>query len=1310
MKNYLLLLLLCILITPLWAKPISLDELPTGVMPLLAEKLAKENSTGYAPKLLKGSVHLTNPHHNLEATLGKKGVTLDVNNTQLEMKLKSLGRGGEIKIINPTQPEINGVRIVYKHQGIDHWFINSPMGLEQGFTLNKRPKGKGELKLTLKLSSEYRVELKNNSLSFKDKAGQIKLNYGQLKSWDAQGKELKSIMNYNNKTKQLVLVINDADASYPITVDPLFTNQKKIMFGDSERYFGSRIAYFGGTLVVSDTSVDRNDRVNIFSRGSNGNFGFDHLQRLVVNDGSGFFGNAIALFDDALVIGAVWEDEKGNAVDGVYLYGRGSDGIWGSEQKLTASDRKSSGEFGSAVALFADTLVVGSPGDDENGKSSGAVYIYSRNKEGHWGNEQKLTASDGADYNSFGSSIAISGNTLMVGAPWASARGNNKGAVYIYNRSGDGEWVGEQKIIASDGGGIDEGFSDGFGISIAFDGDTLATGVEAKDTDNNNSGAVYLYSRGDDSRWSNEQKLITDDWKPGDIYDEKVAISGNTLIVGAPWAGERNNISEVYFYSRNSNGIWGDKKKLTARHGSVDNRFGDTVVLSDDLLVVGAGDNTIYFYDLELDFSLSINSSVVTPLPNSQYSYSLFVTNNESASADGVQLNIILPSGLSYISDDFGCTLSGIELNCDLGSMSAGLTSAITITVSADHAGEYMLGAAVTTENSATNVSDSYTILVNTPPSISGVPTTSVVHSNARTQWSTGVYANNEDQSEVLFIPGVDLLTVSVSGETEGCCDYLYIYDENGNEVKSLSGNINEVFTINGSSITARLTTDSSVTSSGVTVNITGSSDNVSRYSFIPAAFDADENVLVFSITNKPIWASFNTATGELNGVPSITDSGTYRDIIIQVSDGIETAILASFDIEVVNTAPLISGVPATSIKHDERYSFIPLAADSDGDILVFSITNKPHWADFNVETGELSGVPLITDSSIYRNIEIQVSDGLETIPLALFDIKVINTAPIISGAPVTSFVHDRRYSFTPQVYDADGDELVFSITNRPFWASFNLETGELSGTPTIMGTGIFRDIEIQVGDGVETATLAVFDIKIINITPTISGTPRTSAGYDIFYSFVPTAFDLDGDALEFSVSNLPAWADFNTETGELSGTPSLEHKGSSSENIIIRVSDGAEVASLLPFTLDVVEPVTEAKDDEKKIVNADLSGSYIINVLHNDTARVAGGLTVTISATTTEAGGSIIINDDGTIGYDAPEGLIGSDSFTYTITDVSGNTDTATVRIQLPEKDDLIAKIDAETGSFSLYVLLVLILFKSWRCFFAPTAYRRNS
>ncbi len=1309
MKNYLFLLLLCIFIAPVWAKPISLDELPTGVMPLLAEKLAKENAADYAPKLHKNSVHLTNPHHNLAATFEQKGITLNVNNTQLEMELKSLGRGGEIKIIKPIQPEISGVKVVYKHLEIDHWFINSPIGLEQGFTLNEKPKGQGELKLALKLSSEYRAELKNNSLGFKDKAGQIKLNYGQLKSWDAQGKELKSIMSYNSKTKQLVLAINDTEASYPITIDPLFTNGRRMMVGGGNRYFGARVAYSGDILAVSDTSVDRDDVVHIFRRDSYGYF--DDEQKLVASDrGSSYhFGNAIAIFDDTLVVGAVWEDEKGNNVGGVYLYRRGSDGVWGNEQKITASDKGRYDEFGTAVALFGDTLVVGAYGNDEKGSRSGAVYIYSRDKDGRWGSEQKLTASDGVDYNGFGTSVTISGNTLMVGAPWVNARGNNKGAVYIYSRSDDGEWGSEQKVIASDGGGIDEGFSDGFGRVIAFDGDTLATGVEAKDTDNNNSGAVYLYSRGDDSRWGNEQKLITDDWKPWDIYDENVAISGNTLIVGAPWAGERGNVSEVYFYSRNSNGIWGDKKRLNARYGSSDSGFGYAVVLSDDFLLVGDLENTIYFYDLELDFSLAINSSVATPLPNSQYSFSLFVTNNESASADGVQLSIILPGGLSYVSDDSGCTLSGIELNCDLGRMSTGLTSTVTIIVSADRAGEYELDATVTTENTATNVRDSHTILVNTPPSISGAPTTSVVHSNARIQWSTGRYGNNEDRSEVLFIPGADLLTVSVLGETESCCDHLYIYDENGNEIKSLRGNINEVFTINGSSITARLTTDGSATRSGVTVSVTGSSDNVSRYSFIPTASDADEDVLVFSITNKPVWASFNTETGELNGVPSITDSGMYRDIIIQVSDGIETAILDSFDIEIVNTAPLISGAPETSVKHDERYSFIPLAADSDGDMLVFSITNKPHWADFNVETGELSGVPLISDSSVYRDIEIQVSDGLETISLALFDIKVINTAPVISGAPVTSFVHDRRYSFTPQAYDADGDELVFSITNRPFWASFNLETGELSGTPTIMGTGIYRDIEIQVSDGVETATLAVFDIKIINIIPTISGTPGTSAGYDILYSFVPTAFDLDGDALEFSVSNLPVWADFNTETGELSGTPSLEHKGSSSENIIIRVSDGAEVAALLPFTIDVVEPVTEAKDDEKKMVNADLSGIYIINVLHNDTARVAGGLTVTISATTTEAGGTITINDDGTIGYEAPEGLIGNDSFTYTVTDVSGNTDTATVRIQLPEKDDLITRIEAETGSFSLYIILMLALFKGWRCFLASGRLHRD-
>jgi autotransporter-associated beta strand protein len=151
-------------------------------------------------------------------------------------------------------------------------------------------------------------------------------------------------------------------------------------------------------------------------------------------------------------------------------------------------------------------------------------------------------------------------------------------------------------------------------------------------------------------------------------------------------------------------------------------------------------------------------------------------------------------------------------------------------------------------------------------------------------------------------------------------------------------------------------------------------------YSFTPTATDADaETTLSFSISNKPAWASFNSATGTLSGTPGNADVGVTSGIVISVSDGSLTAALPAFSLTVtdVNAAPVISGSPATSVNEGSTYSFTPTASDADADTtLTFSISSKPAWASFNPATGALSGTPAQTDVGVTSGIVISVSDG----------------------------------------------------------------------------------------------------------------------------------------------------------------------------------------------------------------------------------------------------------------------------------------------------------------------------------------------
>ncbi len=148
---------------------------------------------------------------------------------------------------------------------------------------------------------------------------------------------------------------------------------------------------------------------------------------------------------------------------------------------------------------------------------------------------------------------------------------------------------------------------------------------------------------------------------------------------------------------------------------------------------------------------------------------------------------------------------------------------------------------------------------------------------------------------------------------------------------------------------------------------------------------------------------------------------------------------------------------------------------------------------------------------------------------------------------------------------------MSFSIQNKPPWASFSTSTGQLSGTPGTANAGEYISILISVSDGQTSATLPAFSIvvSVANRAPSIAGTPPTSVTVGQSYSFTPTASDPDGDALTFSISGKPDWANFNISSGRLSGTPTEADVGTT-PLIVITVSDGQAGTALAAFTIQV--------------------------------------------------------------------------------------------------------------------------------------------
>ena len=238
-------------------------------------------------------------------------------------------------------------------------------------------------------------------------------------------------------------------------------------------------------------------------------------------------------------------DDNGpkNNQGAAYVFTR-SGTIWTEQAKLTASDGEANDFFGASVAIDGDTLVAGAFLDDTGAKSDqGAAYVFTRSGT-IWTEQQKLAASDGEDGDRFGFSVAIDGDTVVAGAPNDDNGPNiNQGAAYVFTRSGT-IWTEQAKLTASDGETVDE-----FGFSVAIEGDTAVVGSRfARLGVNLSRGAAYVFTR-DGTIWSEFQKLFASDGKVDDQFGFSVAIDGNTVVAGAILAdGVKKNSGAAYVF------------------------------------------------------------------------------------------------------------------------------------------------------------------------------------------------------------------------------------------------------------------------------------------------------------------------------------------------------------------------------------------------------------------------------------------------------------------------------------------------------------------------------------------------------------------------------------------------------------------------------------------------------------------------------------------------------------------------------------------------------------------------------------------
>jgi hypothetical protein len=262
-------------------------------------------------------------------------------------------------------------------------------------------------------------------------------------------------------------------------------------------------------------------------------------------------------------------------------------GAFVEEARLLANDGVSQDNMGFSVAVSGDTAVVGAPADAVNSKNrQGSVYVYVRSGTS-WTQQQKLLASDGAANDEFGYSVGIVGDTIAVGRHNTQTGVNRtRGAVYIFKRTG-ATWAEQQILTASDGV---EG--DIFGTSLALENDTLIIGAQQKNIGSNFfQGAAYIFTRATSSTsFAQQARLTANDGGFADIFGYAVAVSGDTAIVGAvggAGSGAASGRGWAYVYVR-SGSSWTQQQKLLASDGASGDAFGYSVGVSGETAIIGA--------------------------------------------------------------------------------------------------------------------------------------------------------------------------------------------------------------------------------------------------------------------------------------------------------------------------------------------------------------------------------------------------------------------------------------------------------------------------------------------------------------------------------------------------------------------------------------------------------------------------------------------------------------------------------------------------------------------------------------------------
>lgn len=409
-----------------------------------------------------------------------------------------------------------------------------------------------------------------------------------------------------------VITINRATVA-SIAQKELFKAGSSVFnIADRDDRFGSSVAIDGNTLVVGAPFEDSPDAASaeLNTRTDSGaayvfvfrNNAWRLLAILKASDAKACdgFGTSVDIQGDTIIVGApglltppslpqncTSFTQPGSA----YIFKR-SGLAWNEAAILKASNAGVGDQFGETVAVDQTTIAVGAIGEDTTFSNSGAVYVFGLNATGQWSEQAFIKGSQPLVDDAMGTSLALQGETLVVGAPntITAQPGGPSGSVYVFSRDANGRWTEQARLTASNAATGDE-----FGKSVALFDDFLAVGAWLEDSNQvagrpgngilSDAGAVYVFSRAG-VKWTEEQILKASNADANDWFGNNLVLQGKTLAAGA--IGEDSNLNSglsgngatnagaVYIWERIA-GVWEQKKVLKASNAGNDDWFGDAL-------------------------------------------------------------------------------------------------------------------------------------------------------------------------------------------------------------------------------------------------------------------------------------------------------------------------------------------------------------------------------------------------------------------------------------------------------------------------------------------------------------------------------------------------------------------------------------------------------------------------------------------------------------------------------------------------------------------------------------------------------------